>query len=221
MYHGAQSTWNKSSIKWWFQHKICSWRSWMLIVGRRMYISMKLKITLTKIGRKDTFIFTSRHKYSPEIIWRCPLFRGFTITCIARSMPLTCFHLLELHSPFQIILWVLILSKELDSGILLKRRLERISIPLRRPSGRLKEKPLLYRFMHPLISSILKLEMDTAPILKQDSGRRKDMQEDLVMLLTHVQGFSGSHLTGDHFGCQFSFLKYFSCPDSFHGFSCH
>ncbi len=136
MYHGAHNTYNKNSEKWWYQHKICFLRSLMLIVGDLIFILIKCKITLFKIGKIDTFIFINLLKFLPETISKLQWYQEFMILCIVECMLLTCFLCRIWHSLFQITVWVLILPKELDFGILFNKRLDKIFILLKRPFGK-------------------------------------------------------------------------------------
>ncbi len=221
MYHGVHNIWRKSLRKWCSRQTTSSLRLSTLTAGHLMYISMKWKTTSFKIGKKDTFTFTSHHKYSPETTSKFRSFQESTITCTVHCMPPISFRLQELPSHFLITLWVSTLSREWDSGILLKRPLDKIFTPLKRPFGRLKEKLLLFQFMHHSINWTWKLEPGIVQILKQDSGRLKDTQEALEMSPTHSHDFSDNLSTSKHSGCQSLYFNYFSCQASCLGFSFH
>jgi len=170
-------------------------------------------------GKKDTSISTNLRKFSPETTFKCLSSPESMTICTALCMPPTYSHLLESLSHFRIILSVSTSLKEWGSGILLNKPLEKISIPLKRPCGKLKVKPSQFPYTHLLINLTLPLEMDTALIWKPDFGRPKDMPEDSVMSPTLVHVSSENHSTGKHSGCRLLSLKFSSCPASSHGSS--
>ncbi len=149
---GVPNLWNRNLRRWISLPKTSSLQSLMSIVGCLIFILMKLKTTFIRIGRSDIISYTFLIRCLPETSYRFLRLQEYSTMRWVRWIVSTRLLSVDIVLQFQITLSVMILWKEQDFGINVRRQSLRITISCKRSTGKLRVKPQQFLSMFHLIN---------------------------------------------------------------------